>query len=161
MQVWPVLAAVTAPPSTPPVYNRRRNFNKKELLSSRAVTGAPSYPREEIQSITLDGWLTWKSIFLRRSSRFYGQSPRQKQANQRVRDGAGSGFLVLVAVCTAGWYMWSKGGLTPAAAGSAPPGKAGKKGGGGTVPVVAVKARNAAASGSISTASGASRRSTP
>ena len=50
-------------------------------------------------------------------------------------------FLVLVAACTAGWYMWSKGGLTPAAAGSAPPGKAGKKGGGGTVPVVAVKAK--------------------
>jgi membrane fusion protein, multidrug efflux system len=35
--------------------------------------------------------------------------------------------------------MWSKGGLTPASAGSAPP--KGKKGGGGAVPVVAVKAR--------------------
>jgi membrane fusion protein, multidrug efflux system len=48
-------------------------------------------------------------------------------------------FLALVLVCTGVWYLWSKGGLTPAAAGSAPPGKAGKKGG-GAVPVVAVKA---------------------
>ena len=42
-------------------------------------------------------------------------------------------------VCAGAWYMWSKGGLTPAAAGSAPPSK-GRKGG-GAVPVVAVKAR--------------------
>src|ERR1700691_2171829 len=47
-------------------------------------------------------------------------------------------LLLLVVAGTAGWYMWSKGGLTPAAAGSAPP-KGGKKGG-GAVPVVAVKA---------------------
>ena len=42
-------------------------------------------------------------------------------------------------VCAGAWYTWSKGGLTPAAAGSVPPSK-GKKGG-GAVPVVAVKAR--------------------
>jgi multidrug efflux system membrane fusion protein len=49
-------------------------------------------------------------------------------------------FLVFVLACAGGWYLWQKGGLTPAAAGSAPPSKAGKKGG-GAVPVVAVKAR--------------------
>jgi multidrug efflux system membrane fusion protein len=42
-------------------------------------------------------------------------------------------------VCAGAWYTWSKGGLTPAAAGSAPPSK-GKKGGSGMAPVVAVKA---------------------
>jgi multidrug efflux system membrane fusion protein len=47
-------------------------------------------------------------------------------------------FLVLLVCAGAGWYLWQKGGLTPAAAGSAPP-KGGKKGV-GTVPVVAVKA---------------------
>jgi multidrug efflux system membrane fusion protein len=49
-------------------------------------------------------------------------------------------LLVLVLVGTGAWYMWSKGGLTPAAAGSVPT-KGGRKGGGGTVPVVAVKAK--------------------
>lgn len=49
-------------------------------------------------------------------------------------------LLALAGACVVGWYMWQKGGLTPAAAGSAPP-KAGKKGGGGAVPVVAVKAK--------------------
>lgn len=47
-------------------------------------------------------------------------------------------LLVLVMACTGVWYLWSKGGLTPAAAGSTPP--KGKKGA-GAVPVVAVKAR--------------------
>ena len=49
-------------------------------------------------------------------------------------------LLVLALACAGGWYMWSKGGLTPAAAGSVPPSK-GKKDGSGAVPVVAVKAR--------------------
>jgi multidrug efflux system membrane fusion protein len=49
-------------------------------------------------------------------------------------------LIVLALVCAGGWYTWSRGGLTPAAAGSVPPSK-GKKGGGGAVPVVAVKAR--------------------
>jgi multidrug efflux system membrane fusion protein len=48
-------------------------------------------------------------------------------------------LLVLVLACAGGWYLWQKGGLTPAAAGSTPP-KAGKKGNSGAVPVVAVKA---------------------
>src|ERR1035438_678187 len=49
-------------------------------------------------------------------------------------------FLVLLLVGTGVWYLWSKGGSTPAAAGSAAP-QGGKKGGAGAVPVVAVKAR--------------------
>jgi multidrug efflux system membrane fusion protein len=55
----------------------------------------------------------------------------------------GRGWLWLVATLLAAagvWYLWSKAGSTPAAAGSVPP-KAGKKGGSGTVPVVAVSAR--------------------
>lgn len=48
-------------------------------------------------------------------------------------------MILLALVVAGGWYTWSKGGLTPAAAGSAPP-KGGKKGGSGVVPVVAVKA---------------------
>jgi multidrug efflux system membrane fusion protein len=47
-------------------------------------------------------------------------------------------LVVLAVACAGAWYTWSKGGF-PAAAGSAPPAK-GKKGGSGTVPVVAVKA---------------------
>jgi len=47
-------------------------------------------------------------------------------------------LLVLAMVAAAGWYTWSKGGLTPAAAGSVPPGKTKK--GFGAAPVVAVKA---------------------
>ncbi len=82
--------------------------------------------------------------------------PPAKQPNLRVESQsvgtqsktskpAGSGWrwfwiLVLVLVCVGAWYTWSKGGLTPAAAGSTPP-KTGKKGGGGAVPVVAVKAK--------------------
>jgi multidrug efflux system membrane fusion protein len=76
--------------------------------------------------------------------------PPVKQQGSRVESLAmvskpkGSGwrgfwFLVLVLACTGVWYLWSKGGLTPAAAGSVPP-KTGKKGSSGTVPVVAVKA---------------------
>lgn len=56
--------------------------------------------------------------------------------------GSGRGWfwlLVLAIACLGGWYLWQKGGLTPAAAGSAPP--KGKKGAGGAVPVVAVKAK--------------------
>jgi multidrug efflux system membrane fusion protein len=49
-------------------------------------------------------------------------------------------LLVLLVAGIGGWYLWSKAGSTPAAAGSAPS-KGGKKGGSGTVPVVAVKAR--------------------
>src|ERR1700677_3699433 len=49
-------------------------------------------------------------------------------------------FLALVLACTGVWYVWSRGGLTPAAAGSVAP-KTGKKGNAGAVPVVAVKAR--------------------
>jgi len=69
----------------------------------------------------------------------------QAEPQAKTSKPGGSGWrwfwlLVLVLVCAGGWYTWSKGGLTPAAAGSAPPGKAGKKGGGGAVPVVAVKA---------------------
>jgi multidrug efflux system membrane fusion protein len=55
----------------------------------------------------------------------------------------GRGWLWLVATLLAGagvWYLWSKAGSTPAAAGSVPP-KAGKKGGAGAAPVVAVTAR--------------------
>src|SRR3984957_17240647 len=82
--------------------------------------------------------------------------PPAKQPNLRVESQsvgtqsktskpAGSGWrwfwiLVLVLVCVGAWYTWSKGGLTPAPAGSTPP-KTGKKGGGGAVPVVAVKAK--------------------
>ena len=77
--------------------------------------------------------------------------PPAKQPNLRVESQAktpksgGSGWrwfwiVVVALVCAGGWYTWSKGGLTPAAAGSAPP-KGGKKGGSGTVPVVAVKAK--------------------
>ena len=78
------------------------------------------------------------------------QTPPAKQpvlqAEPQAKTGkpGGSGWrwfwlLVLVLACAGGWYMWSKGGLTPAAAGSVPPSK-GKRGGGGAVPVVAVKA---------------------
>jgi len=68
----------------------------------------------------------------------------QAEPQAKTSKPGGSGWrwfwlLVLVLACTGVWYLWSKGGLTPAAAGSAPPGKAGKKGG-GAVPVVAVKA---------------------
>jgi multidrug efflux system membrane fusion protein len=77
--------------------------------------------------------------------------PPAKQPNLKVESQAkaskpsGSGWrwfwlFVLVLVCAGAWYTWSKGGLTPAAAGSAPP-KTGKKGGSGAVPVVAVKAK--------------------
>ena len=48
-------------------------------------------------------------------------------------------FVLLLLAGTGVWYLWSKGGSTPAASsGSA---KGGKKGGSGVVPVVAVKAR--------------------
>jgi hypothetical protein len=69
----------------------------------------------------------------------------QAEPQAKTAKPGGSGWrwfwlIVLALVCAGGWYMWSKGGLTPAAAGSVPPSK-GKKGGGGAVPVVAVKAR--------------------
>jgi len=71
------------------------------------------------------------------------QSPRaESQATASKPKGSGwrwFWFLVFVLACTGAWYVWQKGGLTPAAAGSVPPGKAGKKGP-GAVPVVAVKA---------------------
>jgi membrane fusion protein, multidrug efflux system len=77
--------------------------------------------------------------------------PPAKQPNLRVEPQATASkparsgkrwfwILVLVLVCAGGWYIWMKGSLTPAAAGSAPP-KGGKKGGSGAVPVVAVKAK--------------------
>ena len=47
---------------------------------------------------------------------------------------------VIVVLAAGAWYLWSRGGATAANAGGAPS-KAGKKGGGGPVPVVAVKAR--------------------
>jgi multidrug efflux system membrane fusion protein len=73
------------------------------------------------------------------------QGPRAETQEKAAAKPKSSGwrwfwFLVLVLACTGAWYFWSKGGLTPAAAGSAPPGKAGKKGNSGAVPVVAVKA---------------------
>jgi multidrug efflux system membrane fusion protein len=70
-----------------------------------------------------------------------GKQP--KLINPPAKKGSGWKWfwlLALAGACVVGWYMWQKGGLTPAAAGSAPP-KAGKKGGGGAVPVVAVKAK--------------------
>jgi multidrug efflux system membrane fusion protein len=68
----------------------------------------------------------------------------QVEPQAKTAKPGGSGWrwfwlLVLAMVCAGAWYTWSKGGLTPAAAGSVPPSK-GKKGG-GAVPVVAVKAR--------------------
>lgn len=72
---------------------------------------------------------------LRVESQAVSQTKTSKPAGSRWR---WFWILVLVLACVGGWYTWSKGGLTPAAAGSAPP-KTGKKGG-GTVPVVAVRA---------------------
>jgi multidrug efflux system membrane fusion protein len=74
------------------------------------------------------------------------QGPRVETQEKAAAKPKSSGlrwfwFLVLVLACAGGWYLWQKGGLTPAAAGSAPPGKAGKKGYSGAVPVVAIKAR--------------------
>ncbi|HUB82387.1 MAG TPA: efflux RND transporter periplasmic adaptor subunit [Bryobacteraceae bacterium] len=69
--------------------------------------------------------------------------PPESQADTRANTAkphSGSRWfwlLVLVVVAAGAWYWWSKGGLTPAAAGSVAP-KAKK--GFGTVPVVAVKA---------------------
>jgi multidrug efflux system membrane fusion protein len=64
----------------------------------------------------------------------------EPQAKAAKRSGRGWFWLiVLVLVAAVGWYTFSKGMLTPAAAGSTPPSK-GKKGG-GNAPVVAVKAR--------------------
>ena len=50
-------------------------------------------------------------------------------------------FAILLLACAGVWYVWSKGNLTPAAAGSGAVAKAPGKKGSGTVPVVAVKAR--------------------
>ena len=62
-------------------------------------------------------------------------SPKPRRSSRRWL------WLLVLAILAAGtWYLWPKGGSTPFAAGSTPP-KAGKKGGAGTVPVVAARAR--------------------
>ena len=67
-------------------------------------------------------------------------SPGAKTEKPRSSGRGWLWFLVLLVAGTGVWYLWSKGGSTPAAAGTAAP-KGGKKGGAGAVPVVAVKAR--------------------
>jgi multidrug efflux system membrane fusion protein len=49
-------------------------------------------------------------------------------------------LLLLALLGTGAWYLWSRAGSTPSAS-SGTPSKGGKKGGAGTVPVVAAKAR--------------------
>ena len=73
------------------------------------------------------------------------QPSLQSEPHVKATKSGGSGWrwfwlLVLVLLAAGGWYLWQKGALTPAAAGSVPPKGGGKKGG-GTVPVVAVKAK--------------------
>ena len=67
-------------------------------------------------------------------------APATRSSNQRRSAARWLWLLLLALLGTGAWYLWSRAGSTPSAS-SGTPSKGGKKGGAGTVPVVAAKAR--------------------